>query len=203
MFCGTFKFDNFHFNYHIEANLINFSPFSRFKLGIPGVHYSVHPNVDLSTVIINSVNLTHINIKTNMLLVHWQNCSRTPIAQSSFTILIPTQCIYSLKCPQYVSIGLQACFYIQWRIQEFHNRGAWSGAGRSLGVWGLVLCPLYTKPMFFVAVENKVHILNILWWLQFNYINLLPKKLDSRIFTKWMGLSDFQLYACHAVKIEK
>ena len=62
VFCGTFKFNNFHFNYHIEANLIIFSPFSRFKLGIPGVHYSVHPNVDLSKVITKSVNLTHIHV---------------------------------------------------------------------------------------------------------------------------------------------
>ena len=138
MFCGTFKFDNFHFNYHIEANLINFSPFSRFKLGTPGVHYSVHPNVDLSTVITKSVNFTHIHVNIKKICYSYTDkiavglIARSPIPQSSITI--PTQCIYSLKCPQYVSIGLQACFYIQWRIQEFQNLGARSWVGRTLGV---------------------------------------------------------------------
>ena len=37
VFRGTFKFDNFYFNYHIEANRVNFSPFSRFELRTPGV----------------------------------------------------------------------------------------------------------------------------------------------------------------------
>ena len=46
MFRGTFKFDNFYYNYHIEANQVNFSsPFSRFELRTPGVHYSVPLNV--------------------------------------------------------------------------------------------------------------------------------------------------------------
>ena len=31
--------NNFYFNYHIEANQVNFSPFSRFELRTPGVHY--------------------------------------------------------------------------------------------------------------------------------------------------------------------
>ena len=48
VFCGTFKFDNFYFNYHIEANQVNFSPFSRFELRTSGVHY--YPNVHLGTV---------------------------------------------------------------------------------------------------------------------------------------------------------
>ena len=30
VFCGTFKFDNFYFNYHLKANQVNFSPFSHF-----------------------------------------------------------------------------------------------------------------------------------------------------------------------------
>ena len=50
VFRGTFKCDNFYFNYHIEANQVNFSPFSRFELPTPGVHRSVHPNVHLGTV---------------------------------------------------------------------------------------------------------------------------------------------------------
>ena len=50
MFRVTFKFDNFYFNYHIDANQVNFSPFSRFELRTPGVHYSVPPNVHLGTV---------------------------------------------------------------------------------------------------------------------------------------------------------
>ena len=45
VFRGTFKFDNFYFNYHIEANQVNFSPFSRFELRIPSVHRFVPPNV--------------------------------------------------------------------------------------------------------------------------------------------------------------
>ena len=101
VFRGTFKFDNFHFNYHIEANLLNFSPFSRFKLGIPGVHYSVHPNVDLSTVITKSVNLTHIHVNIKKICYSYTDkiavglIARSPIPQSSITI--PTQCIYSLS----------------------------------------------------------------------------------------------------------
>ena len=41
--CGTFKFDNFYFNYDIEANQVNF--FSVFSLltCIPGEHCSVPP----------------------------------------------------------------------------------------------------------------------------------------------------------------
>ena len=40
VFRGTFKFkfDNFYFNYHIETNQVNFSPFSRFELRTPDVH---------------------------------------------------------------------------------------------------------------------------------------------------------------------
>ena len=38
VFRCTFKFDNFYFNNHIEANQVNFSPFSRFELHIPCVH---------------------------------------------------------------------------------------------------------------------------------------------------------------------
>ena len=50
VFRGTFKFDNFYFNYHIEANQVNFSPFSRFEIRTPDVHRSVPPNVHLGTV---------------------------------------------------------------------------------------------------------------------------------------------------------
>ena len=50
MFCGTFKFDNFYFNCHIEANQVNFSPFSRFEHRTPSVHRSVPPDVHLGTV---------------------------------------------------------------------------------------------------------------------------------------------------------
>ena len=50
VFRGTYKFDNFYFNYHIEANKVNFPPFSRFKLRTPDVHRSVPPNVHLGTV---------------------------------------------------------------------------------------------------------------------------------------------------------
>ena len=50
VFRGTFKFYNFYCNYHIEANQVNFSPFSRFKLRTPGVHRSVPPNVHLGTM---------------------------------------------------------------------------------------------------------------------------------------------------------
>ena len=45
VFRGTFKFDNFCLNYHVEANQVNFSPFSYFELGTHDVHYSAHPNV--------------------------------------------------------------------------------------------------------------------------------------------------------------
>ena len=40
VFRGTFKFDNFYFNYHIEANQVNFSPLSRFE-------HRVHRSVPL------------------------------------------------------------------------------------------------------------------------------------------------------------
>ena len=50
VFRGTFKFDNFSFNYHIEANQVNFSVFSRFELRTPSVHRSVPPYVHLGTV---------------------------------------------------------------------------------------------------------------------------------------------------------
>ena len=51
VFRGTFKFDNLYFNHHIEANQVNFSPFSRFELRTPGLQYCVIPNVDLDTVV--------------------------------------------------------------------------------------------------------------------------------------------------------
>ena len=51
VFRGTFKFDNFNFNYNIKANQVNFPPFSRFELRNPGVHRSVPPNVHLGTVL--------------------------------------------------------------------------------------------------------------------------------------------------------
>ena len=52
VFRGTFKVDNFYFNYHIESNQVNFSPFSGFEIRTPGVHHSVPHNVHLGTVII-------------------------------------------------------------------------------------------------------------------------------------------------------
>ena len=57
MFRGTYKFDNFYFNYHIEANQVNFPPFSRFELRTPDVHRSVPPNVHLGTVEIAEKNI--------------------------------------------------------------------------------------------------------------------------------------------------
>ena len=50
VFRGTFKFDNFYFNYHIETNQVNFSPFSRFELRTPSMHRSLPPNTHLGTV---------------------------------------------------------------------------------------------------------------------------------------------------------
>ena len=35
VFRSTFKFDNLYLNYYIEANKVNFSPFSRFELRTP------------------------------------------------------------------------------------------------------------------------------------------------------------------------
>ena len=59
VFRGTFKFDNFYFNYHIEPNQVNFSPFSRFELRILSVHRSVPPNVHLGTVNIICIRNNH------------------------------------------------------------------------------------------------------------------------------------------------
>ena len=50
VFRGTFKFVNFYFNYHIEANQVNFSMFCRFELRAPSVHRSLPPNVHLGTL---------------------------------------------------------------------------------------------------------------------------------------------------------
>ena len=50
VFRGTFKFHNFYFNYHIEANMVSFSPLSRFEFRTPGVHRSAPPTVHLGTV---------------------------------------------------------------------------------------------------------------------------------------------------------
>ena len=50
MFRDICKFDNFYLNCCIEANQVNFSQFSRFKLHTPDGHYSVPPNVDLCTM---------------------------------------------------------------------------------------------------------------------------------------------------------
>ena len=50
VFRGTFKFDNFYFNYHIEDIQVNVSLFSRFEHRTPSVHRSVPPNVHLGTV---------------------------------------------------------------------------------------------------------------------------------------------------------
>ena len=48
MFRGIF-IDNFYFNYHIEANQVNFSPFSRFELA-PSMYTTPYPpNVHLGT----------------------------------------------------------------------------------------------------------------------------------------------------------
>ena len=53
VFRGTFIFDNFYSNYHIEANQVNFSPFFRFVPRTPGLYFSrsVPPNMDLGTVV--------------------------------------------------------------------------------------------------------------------------------------------------------
>ena len=48
VFRGTYKFDNFYFNYCIEAKQVNLLPFLRLKLRIPDVHLSVPPNVYLA-----------------------------------------------------------------------------------------------------------------------------------------------------------
>ena len=52
LFRGTFNFNNFYlyYNYHSEANQVNFSPFSRFELRTPGVHRSAPSIVHVSTV---------------------------------------------------------------------------------------------------------------------------------------------------------
>ena len=42
---------NSYFNHHIEANQVNFSPFSRCELRTQGLHYPVTPYVDLDMVI--------------------------------------------------------------------------------------------------------------------------------------------------------
>ena len=49
---GTFKYDYFYFNYHIEANQVNFSQFSRFELRTPGVPYSLPPNVHMGMMVL-------------------------------------------------------------------------------------------------------------------------------------------------------
>ena len=51
VFRGIYKVDKFYLDCRIEANRVNFSPFSRLKLHTRGVHYSVPRNVDLGTVI--------------------------------------------------------------------------------------------------------------------------------------------------------
>ena len=85
VFRGTFKFDNFYFNYHIEAYQVNFSPFSRFGLRISNVHRSVPPNVHLSTVVVllqkRAYHWTCINLKNDFLhdkiaLLHHNTCSK-------------------------------------------------------------------------------------------------------------------------------
>ena len=54
VFRDAVKFDNFYFNYRIEANQVKFSQFSRFELRTPGVHYSVPPNFWFSWRIIKT-----------------------------------------------------------------------------------------------------------------------------------------------------
>ena len=65
VFRATFKFDNFYFNYHIEANQVNFSPFSNFELRIPSVNHSVPPYVPFGTVVNADLTDAYILISNN------------------------------------------------------------------------------------------------------------------------------------------
>ena len=70
-FRGTFKFDNFYFNDHIEANQVNFSPFSRFEIRTPDVHRSVPPNVHLGTMFLRVFDMSSCATGNFYLLLHW------------------------------------------------------------------------------------------------------------------------------------
>ena len=85
VFQGTFKFDNFYFNYHIKANQVNFSSFFRFELRIPGLHYSVPPNVHLGTVNQGPCNLNQIICNKNSCTI--QNEKIVRIKLGSFILI--------------------------------------------------------------------------------------------------------------------
>ena len=55
------------------------------------------------------------------------------------------------------------------RIQEFQNRGRGPGAVEFLGSEVRFDAPFTNTLCFVVTVENKVHIVNTVWWLQLKY----------------------------------
>ena len=51
--------------------------------------------------------------------------------------------------------------------------GGRSRRGRILWVWGLIWCPFTHNLCFLLRVENKINILNSVWWLQFKFMRVI------------------------------
>ena len=58
------------------------------------------------------------------------------------------------------------------------KRGGGSQRSRLLWVWGLFWGPFTHTLRVLVKVENKVHILNIAWWLQLKYMRVIQSDLQ-------------------------
>ena len=114
MFRGTFKFDNFYFNYQIEANQVNFSPFSRFELRTPSVHRSVPPNVHLGTVIP---------------LYDYFNKMREKVSSHvHIHIIILIDTLNLFRCFSNLLIKKNECIYIWKKLCVYKKKGSWTGA---------------------------------------------------------------------------
>ena len=96
MFCGKFKFDNFYFNYHIEANPVNYSLFSCFDLHTPGVNYFMPPNVHLGLSHKSNLECHHIEIPHNVLctlmdFVYFSELVNPPVSWCKMEVSIETE----------------------------------------------------------------------------------------------------------------
>ena len=85
--------------------------------------------------------------------------------------------------------GEKFCVGIQWRIQEIQNQEVRSWRGWILRSWICFDAPSHI-PFFVARVVNKIHNVNIVYWLKSKYMRVIQSKFtktNRQNFSKWGG----------------
>ena len=67
----------------------------------------------------------------------------------------------------------------QWRIQEFQNQGARSRLSRILRSGVCFDAPSHIHYVFVASVVNKIHIVNIVYWLKSKYMRVIQSNFTK------------------------